>query len=108
MLKENQIQRDLVLKYLSAGVCKVYFQKVTNGKYRSLYCSLNYGMLNRNMRKSLQEIFSPFQKDIDLIPVYDIIDKEWKSFRLSSVIYFYTTQDLMQSKTESLKIKELL
>jgi hypothetical protein len=107
MLDKSQLTRDIILKNLSIGVCKVYFRKVTNGRYRSLYCSLNPNLLKSTSRKYLEQIFSPMIPDVDLLPVYDIIDKSWKSFRISTVLYFYTTEELKESQTELLRIKEL-
>jgi len=107
MLSKSQLNRDNLLTFLSQGICKVYFRKVTNGRYRSLYCSLNPRIMKSKYRDSLSEIFSPFTKDLDLIPVYDIIEKSWKSFRISSVLYFYTPEELQESKQELQENKEL-
>ena len=107
MLKPSDITRDIILTNLSKGVCKVYFRKVTNGRFRSLYCTLKYNALPRDNRKYIEQIFSSFKNDLDLIPVYDIVDSEWKSFRLSTILQFYTNEDLMKSETEKRKVKVL-
>lgn len=108
MIRGSSLNRDTVLKYLSEGVCKVYFKKVTNGRFRSLYCTLGQKVLPRQEIKYLQNIFSPFNnRDLDLVPVYDIVDGEWKSFRITNVIHLYTQSDLMDSKTEQQALRNL-
>jgi hypothetical protein len=108
MIQGSKLNRDTTLKYLSEGVCKIYFKKVTDGRFRSLYCSLRMNLLPRSQRKYVETIFSPFnKKDIDIIPVYDIVSGDWKSFRLSNVIHLYTTEELLESKSELEKIRTL-
>jgi hypothetical protein len=107
MLNQSQLNRDTLLKFLSEGICKVYFRKVTNGRYRSIYCSLNPNLMKSKHRNSLSEIFSPLVNDVDLVPVYDIIEKSWKSFRISTVLYFYTPEELKESDQELQEIKEI-
>jgi hypothetical protein len=38
------------------------------------------------------------EEDLDLVPVYDIIKRDWRSFRLQNVAYFYDTNELIQRK----------
>jgi len=108
MIRGSNLNRDLTLRYLSEGVCKVYFKKVTDGRFRSLYCTLGQKILPRQEQRYLQNIFSPFNnRDLDLIPVYDIVDGEWKSFRISNVIHLYTAIELMESKSEQQTLRTL-
>jgi hypothetical protein len=107
MLTGKEITREVILSYLSQGVCRVYFRKATNGRFRSLYCTLSPATLPKEYEKYLNEIFSFQNRILDLIPVYDIIDKEWKSFYIQNVLHFYTSDDLTQSKVELEKVKEI-
>jgi hypothetical protein len=106
MLVGGEINREDILKYLSQGICKVYFRKISNGRFRSLYCTLSPLVLPKKYQSYLSEIFS-YNTRLDIVPVYDILDKEWKSFYLESIINFYTPEDLTQSKTELEKNKEI-
>jgi hypothetical protein len=104
MLHPSELNKKDILNYLSGGVCKVHFRKVTDGRFRSLYCTLSPTILPREYQKYINEIF---YNQLDLILVYDIIDKTWKSFYIQSILYFYTPQDLYQSRTETEKIKNI-
>jgi hypothetical protein len=107
VIKKDAIEREILLQYLTQGVCKVYFNKVTNGRFRSLYCTLIPSIIPLTVRGGLNNIFSPMLPDLDLLPVYDVLDNSWKSFRLRNVIYFYTTKDLHESATENRKVKQI-
>ena len=107
MVLKRNASRTILIEELSKGICKVFFRKMTNGRFRSLYCTLKYNALPRDNRKYIEQIFSSFKNDLDLIPVYDIVDSEWKSFRLSTILQFYTNEDLMKSETEKRKVKVL-
>lgn len=108
MLRSDQIDREILLGHLSRGICKVFFRKVTNGRYRTIYCSLNEKTLPRKIKKSLPQIFSFNSRTLELIPIYDIIEGEWKSFYIPNVLYFYTPEDLVQSEHEYERIKEFI
>jgi len=94
-----KINRPTVIKSLTKGVCKVVFRKVTNGQFRSMYCTLEEKALSKNARRYLGRILNPSQEDdIDIVPVFDIIKRDWRSFRLQTVEYFYDTEELMKRK----------
>jgi hypothetical protein len=99
MIPKEKINRQNLIEYLSKGICKVVFRKVTNGQFRSMYCTLNEKTLTKDARRYLPRIFKPSQEDdIDIVPVFDIIKNDWRSFRLRSVEYFYDTKELIKRK----------
>lgn len=99
MLTKTKINRQTLLESLTKGICKVVFRKVTNGQFRSMYCTLNEKTLSKDARRYLPRILKPSQEDdIDLLPVFDIIKGDWRSFRLQTVQYFYNTEELIKRK----------
>ena len=73
MLRSDQVDREILLGHLSRGICKVFFRKATNGRYRTIYCSLNEKTLPRKIRKSLPEIFSFNSRTLELIPMEEFL-----------------------------------
>jgi hypothetical protein len=64
-----------------------------------MYCTLNEKNLTKDARRYLPKIFKPSQEDdVDIVPVFDIIKNDWRSFRLRTVEYFYTTEELIKRK----------
>lgn len=99
MTTKQKINRSVLLDSLSKGICKVVFRKVTNGQYRSMYCTLEAKSLARNSKRYLPRIFKPLQEDdLDILPVFDIIKRDWRSFRIQTVEYFYNTEELIKRK----------
>lgn len=99
MTTKQKINRSVLLDSLSKGICKVVFRKVTNGQYRSMYCTLETKSLARNSKRYLPRIFKPLQEDdLDILPVFDIIKRDWRSFRIQTVEYFYNTEELIKRK----------
>ena len=95
----KRINREVVLKSLLKGTCKVVFRKVTDGRFRAMYCTLDRKTLPNNTARYIRNITNPsLQEDLDLVPVYDIIKRDWRSFRLQNVAYFYDTNELIQRK----------
>lgn len=107
MLKQRDIDREVLLKLLTQGICKVYFTKITNGQFRSLYCTLVPSVMPSILRKGIKGIFDPSTPNVDLLPVYDVVDHSWKSFRVSYVIFFYSAAELKESATENRKVKQI-
>lgn len=79
---------DWVLEHLQTHVCQVFFRKKLNGKYRSIKCTREFSKLPvRYKSLSADEILNP-HGILDLIPVWEIVTKDWKSFYYDSIIYF--------------------
>jgi hypothetical protein len=95
----KRINREVVVKSLLKGTCKVVFRKVTDGRFRAMYCTLDRKSLPNNTGRYIKNIMMPSsEEDLDLVPVYDIIKRDWRSFRLQNVEYFYDTKELIQRK----------
>ena len=95
----RKINRQIVVSSLLKGTCKVVFRKVTNGQFRAMFCTLKEEKLPNNTARYLGRIASPSQEDdLDLVPVYDIIKRDWRSFRIQNIEYFYDTNELIKRK----------
>lgn len=94
-----RINRNIIIESLLKGTCKVVFRKVTDGRFRAMYCTLKEEKLPNDTSKYIRRIKSPSQEDdIDLLPVYDIIKRDWRSFRIQNIEYFYDTKELIKRK----------
>jgi hypothetical protein len=98
MLRPEELHRDIILKNLTNGICKVIFKKVTDGRFRSMLCTLNPDYVPMKFEKGIMEVFKSEQDDIDLVPVFDIIHKDWRSFRIRTIQLFYTPEELNENK----------
>jgi hypothetical protein len=81
--KDNQN----IVQELSKGICKVVFKKRTNGRFRSIFGTLDKRLIPGKYQKTLQVIFENYQ-NLDIIPIYDIKEKAWKSFYLVNLLNF--------------------
>lgn len=76
---------DWVIEQLSENVCRVFFRKKVNGQFRSLDCTRNLKLLPRRYKVGYRNgIENPHGYD-NIIPVWDINDRNWKSFDYNSV-----------------------
>ena len=79
--------REYMIGELQQRVCRVIFKKV-NGEERDMICTLQEGVIPST------DIKDPFTlkkiRDIseEVIPVWDIKAKGWRSFRVDSVLSF--------------------
>lgn len=95
ILQQNDISRPILQKYLAEGICQVSFTKVKDGTNRVILCTLNPDLLPNNFQKSLASVFQP-TPDEDLLPIWDVTEGKWKSFRISKVNSFRTPDELKQ------------
>ena len=93
IFQENNINRQVLLKYLVEGICQVSFTKVKDNTNRILLCTLNPGSLPAKFTKAVETVLKPAE-DEDLLPVWDVVDGKWKSFRISKVNSFRTPDEL--------------
>lgn len=93
IFQENNINRQVLLKYLVEGICQVSFTKVKDNTNRILLCTLNPGNLPAKFTKAAETVLKP-SEDEDLLPVWDVVDGKWKSFRISKVNSFRTPDEL--------------
>jgi 5-formyltetrahydrofolate cyclo-ligase len=97
MIKGADITRQTLLQHLSKGFCKIQFRKQTNGQFRSLVCTLNPKQIPAKFAKGIAETMSG-GKDPSLVPVFDVVARDWKSFYIPNVLYFYTEDELRGNK----------
>jgi hypothetical protein len=105
MIKGSQINRQTLLEQLSKGFCKVQFRKVSSGQYRSLVCTLDHTKIPAKHKKSIVNTLNGGD-DPDLLPVFDMVSRGWKSFYISNVLYMYTEDDLTAKNDKKTKQKE--
>lgn len=82
-------QRDTLLKDLRSNVVEVHFTKA-NGENRVMRCTLSKHMLPESYQQSLEEQKEEkaFHKENpDVLAVWDLGVKGWRSFRIDSVFY---------------------
>lgn len=106
MLKASQIDRNSLVSELNKGFCKVQFRKVTNGQYRTLICTLDHTKIPAKYTKSAAKAMAG-SDDPDLLPVFDLVSKTWKSFYISNVLYMYTEEELRAKNEKKTKEREL-
>lgn len=95
IFQQNDINRQILLKYLAEGLCQVSFTKVKDSSNRVLLCTLNPDDIPTKFSSSVAEVFNP-TTDEDLLPVWDISEGKWKSFRISKVNMFRTEDELLR------------
>lgn len=97
MLKDINLEKISYIHELSLGVCKITFRKRTNGRFRSIFATLNKDMIPGSYQKTLKNALTSRQNS-KLIPIYDINEQTWKSFYTDSVLYFMTTDKLKTNR----------
>jgi len=75
-----------VIKQLDTYTCQVLFRKKLNGQFRSLKCTRNIKKLPREYKNFLiSQVISNPHGYKDLIPVWDVMSRDWKSFYYDSI-----------------------
>lgn len=90
----RSLGREVILKYLSEGICEVSFIKVKDGTNRDLLCTLHSGLIPTQFEKSLHKIFQGSSSDPDIVPIWAVAEGEWRSFRISKLNLFLTSDEL--------------
>jgi hypothetical protein len=83
----NTITREQLFELLHTGECVVEFTKV-NGEIRSMPCTLDARLIPPAPIKVLAEGEVPKVKkeNLDIMGVWCLDKKEWRSFRIANVI----------------------
>jgi 4-diphosphocytidyl-2C-methyl-D-erythritol kinase len=81
------------MKYLTEGICQVSFTKVKDNSNRILLCTLNSNIIPTKYAESIGKTLQP-TLDEDLLPVWEVSEGKWKSFRISKVNIFRTEDEL--------------
>ena len=98
MLNKKDLTRQNIIENLSKGICKVIFRKITDGRFRSMTCTLNNEYVPTRFEGGAKQVKQSIQEDLDLLPVFDIIRNDWRSFRIQTIQLFYTSEDLQENK----------
>ena len=80
---EIAVDRSEMIQQLHDRNCKVIFRKV-DGTERTMICTLNEGAID-NGDVAKREVKS---RNDNVIAVWDVENKGWRSFRVDSVISF--------------------
>jgi hypothetical protein len=84
----QQPSKEWVIKQLNENVCQILFKKKLNGKFRSLKCTRSFKTLPRKYKlQDIDNIQNPHGYS-DIIPVWDISTRDWKSFYYDTVYVF--------------------
>lgn len=98
MLGKKDINKQSLLENLSKGLCKVVFRKATDGRFRSMICTLNTSYIPTRFESGLKRFLKTADRNLEIIPVYDIVKDDWRSFYISTIQMFYTPEDLKENK----------
>lgn len=98
MLSKREINKQSLLDNLSKGLCKVVFRKATDGRFRSMICTLNTSYIPTRFESGLKTFLKTAERNLEIIPVYDIVKDDWRSFYINSIQIFYTPEDLKENK----------
>ena len=71
---------------LSTTVVTVDFTKVSDGTIRTMFCTKNFELIPSSDYPKQEAL--PIAKNDEIIKVYDMEAKAWRSFRKDSIIKF--------------------
>jgi hypothetical protein len=73
---------DILSKYPNV---KIIFKKV-DLSMRTIHCTLMHSEVPQNNKKALSRVFTQTE-NLNILPVWDIMEQKWKSFRIENVIF---------------------
>lgn len=80
--------KSWILEQLEKNICLVLFRKKTSGIFRSLKCTRNLDKFPKKFKIKYKEfIENPHGYD-NIVPVWELSTREWKSFYYSSIYSF--------------------
>lgn len=77
--------RTKMVEELQSGTKVVTFTKV-NGEKRVMTCTLDANLITEDVREDV--VKSPKAVNEEVLPVWDVNAKGWRSFRIDSVVSF--------------------
>jgi len=81
------MRRNTIIKRLLSGIWVVAFTKVEDDSIREMKCSLMEEYVGRSNQKESKN------KSKEVLPVWDIDSKGWRSFRFKNVIAMKSVED---------------
>ena len=85
------MDKEQILKDLHSGVCKVVFTKV-NGENRVMHCTLEESLLPA--QQDIEEAIQKKKPNPEVLAVWDVEAKGWRSFRWDALKEFTTEFNL--------------
>lgn len=94
MLTEKQVTdnnvtgnwaKDSLSVFLQENICKVLFTKV-DGTERDMTCTLRSDLLPDKYISLQEESSTTRPVNVNVLPVFDVDKREWRSFRVDSII----------------------
>jgi|TARA_R110001583_G_scaffold77308_2_gene210559 hypothetical protein len=85
------MNRRTIIKRLLSGVWIVAFRKVEDDSIREMKCSLMEEYVGKNNQKESKS------RSKEVLPVWDIDSKGWRSFRFKNVILMKAVEGEMES-----------
>jgi WYL_2, Sm-like SH3 beta-barrel fold len=79
---------DEILKKLTTEVCEIVFEK-KDGSHREMICTLMPDLLPYVSKENMNESV----RQNDFIPVYDLEEQAWRSFKPSKLISFKSYEE---------------
>jgi hypothetical protein len=73
---------------------------------RTIYCTLVQGFLPAKYEQSVQKIYTEPSGD-DIIPIWDMAEGKWKSFKLSRLTLFVTADELVKENKKAYSGKSI-
>jgi len=73
---------------------------------RTIYCTLVQGFLPAKYEQSIQKIYTEPSGD-DIIPIWDMAEGKWKSFKLSRLTLFVTADELVKENKKAYSGKSI-
>lgn len=103
-LHKGNATRELLIKHLIEGICKITFVKV-DGSVRNAYCTLHENLIPTKFVKSIEKIFLPDARQ-EILPYWDVVQGKWKSFYIEKLELFITADELKKDLPLALQEKE--
>jgi len=98
LLHKENLNRKTIIDFLKKNKCKVTFNKVKDNTSRTILGSLNPSDLPEKFNLSLDKLFKEDPYDSDVVPIWDVVEGAWKSFRISKIITFNVVDDELDKK----------
>lgn len=107
MIAKKDINRELLLDLLTKeAYLRVTFTKYTTNTIRVMYCTLKGTLIPTKFSNSIKVTVSS-REDPNLLPVWDINNFGWRSFKISNIISVETaSESRMGQLTTMLKNKK--
>jgi len=93
MVLKRNASRTILIEELSKGICKVFFRKMTNGRFRSIFGTLKPSLIPGKYQNTIMEVHKA-QDDPNLLPFFDIKEGKWKSFYINNILSFHTEEEI--------------